>query len=211
MEGMLTADGTAAPGVHDDPGRAPEPDGDAPRGWTWNRRNRKWQPKVRGPVLWHQDAPAGDEPGGRIEQQHQDYGPDPAPSWQADPAPPAEQWEPDPEDRKDIRALVALCYTVPAETLPLIDPFCFGPLTERDTANGVIDAVSDIVCQSPKVARWAASKSGLMPWLKLGMALKPVAVNGLHHHITKSITVEIDRENRTMEITETDWTQYPAG
>jgi hypothetical protein len=206
-EGIATAGG-ALSAVHDDPDRPPEATADAPRGWTWNRKERSWKPRVRGPLVYdaQPSAPADEAP----QDDPESYGPDPAPSWASDPAPPGEKWEIDSEARADIKALVALAYTVPAETLPLLDPYCFGPLDEKKTANGVIDAVSDIVCGSPRVAKWAVSASGLMPWIKLGVALKPIGVNVLHHHITKSVEVEIDRDSKTMQITHNDWAQYPA-
>lgn len=218
-EGFTAGDGTTGAAVHDNPDHQPEASADAPRGWTWNRRMRRWQPRVRGKVIFQESGTtvvlrspeaAGDPGPGSTAGPEAVSTQDPPPSWASDPAPPAEQWEPDDETRTDIKSLIALCYTVPAEALPMVDPFCFGPLTEKKTANGVIDAVSDIVCASPRVAKWAASKTGLMPWIKLGIALKPVGLNVLHHHVTKTVTVEVDRENRTMEITEKDWAEYPA-
>jgi hypothetical protein len=215
-EGFTSATGATGSGVHDNREVEPEPTADAPRGWTWNRQTRNWKPKVRGKILFegHEDAApdavyegvAGD-PGDYADDG---YEPDPEPSWTQDPAPAAEQFRPSASDRKDIKALIALIYTVPAETLPLADPYCFGPLAERETATGVIDAVADIVSASPKVAKWAVSASGLMPWVKLAIALKPIAVNVLHHHITHSVEVEVDRENRTMDITQRDFSIYSA-
>lgn len=215
-EGFLTSDGAGA-GVYDNKDSAPEPTSDAPRGWTWNRKAGRWQPKVRGPVIWAgpQLALAGSA-GDADPDPVQDNGGfsggtpdrDPDPGWADAPAP--ARFEISAEDRKDIKALVALLYTVPAETLPLVDPYCFGPLGERETANGVIDAVADIVAGSPRVARWAVSAAGLMPVVKLCLALKPIAVNFLHHHITHSVEVELDRETRTMTVAKADWSQYPA-
>jgi len=123
---------------------------------------------------------------------------------------PIETFRVDAETRADIKALIALAYVPVGETLPLIDPYCFGPLGEAKTADGVISAVSDIVCGSPRVAAWAASAAGLMPWIKLAYALKPVAVNVLHHHVTKSVEVEVDREAREMTVTRRDYTMYSA-
>jgi hypothetical protein len=213
-EGFVSADGTAGTAVHDNREIEPAANAEAPRGWTWNRQARSWKPKVRGKILWFEGNT--DSPPDAVRDDVQDTGgfngstPDPEPSWMAEPSSPAEDFKVTADARRDIKALVALCYTVPAETLPLVDPYCFGPLAERDTAVGVIDAVSDIVCASPKVAKWAVSASGLMPWIKLSFALKPVAVNVLHHHITKSVEVEIDREAREMTVTENNWSQYSA-
>ncbi len=208
------SDGTPGAAVHDNREHEPAPSAEAPRGWTWNRTARSWKPKVRGPVLWegHTDSPPE---GLHLMQDTEGFGgsapePDPEPSWASEPGKPDEKFTVTAEVRADVKALVALCYTVPAETLPLVDPYCFGPLGERKTATGIIDAVSDIVCASPRVAHWAQSANGLMPWIKLAFALKPVAVNVLHHHITHSVEVEIDREKREMTVTERDYSQFTA-
>jgi hypothetical protein len=212
-EGFTTSDGHAGAAVHDNRKVQPEPDATAPRGWTWNRTAGSWQPKVRGPVIWQGHA---DQPPEAV----QDTGPsagstydrDPEPGWMSDPGPPADdgKFVPTSSDRADIKALIALLYTVPAETLPLIDPYCFGPLGEKKTATGIIDAVTDIVSASPRVAQWAVSTAGLMPWVKLAIALKPLAVNVLHHHITHSVEVEVDRAKREMTVTERDFSMYTA-
>lgn len=235
-EGIAAAGGQRVDsGVHDDPEHAPAPDPDrAPKGWTWDRTGRHWKPKVRGPVIAalrgrERQAPdargTGDssDPGVRPDPGAEADGDpgfpgfpaderDPDPGWAGDGAGPqaAETFRVDRETRADIKALIALAYTIPGETLPLLDPYCFGPLAEEETGTAIISAVSDIVCGSPRVARWAASAAGLMPWIKLGMALKPVAVASFHHHVLKDIEVEIDRETREINVTKHDWTMFTA-
>lgn len=211
----MSADGeTTGTAVHDNREHEPAPSAEAPRGWTWNRAARRWQPKVRGRVVWeaHADAPPEQLHEGGVQDNEGYAGStaDPEPGWISEPAPPAEQYRPSAADRADIKALVALLYTVPAETLPLVDPYCFGPLSQKQTTNGVVDAVTDIVSGSPRIAKWAVSASGLMPWVKLAIALKPIGVNVLHHHITHKVDVEVDRENHEMIVTERDWSQYSA-
>src|SRR5712664_2142990 len=198
-EGVAGAGGTViTDGVFDDPEHQPAPDAaKAPKGWTWDRENRHWKPKVRGPVLAalrgrerqvpddrradggpDRDGTPGDGAGQEpAAGEAPDVYRDPDPAWGAGDreTTPIDTFTLDRETRADIRALIALAYTIPGETLPLLDPYCFGPLAEEDTAKGVIGAVSDIVCGSPRVAKWAASAAGLMPWIKLGIALQPVA------------------------------------
>lgn len=227
-EGLATAAGDViGEGVYDDPEHPPSADECARLGWdkgaTWDRRNRRWKPKVRGPLLpplrgraqQQDESPEGTPAAGDDDGQGPAAGDyrDPDPSWGADapgggPAP--EPFRVDSETRKDIKALVALAYTIPGEALPLLDPYCFGVLEEEETTKGIVTAVSDIVCGSPRVARWAASAAGLMPWIKLGIALKPVAVAALHHHILRDVEVEIDRATKTMTVSRQDWAQYPA-
>jgi hypothetical protein len=231
-EGVAAAGGQRVDsGVHDDPDHAPAPDPvRAPKGWTWDRAGRHWKPKVRGPVLTalrgrdRQDPggpAAGPDPDGGAEPVPGDPGfpgfgvgdeRDPDPAWAADGSEtrPIVTFTVSAETRADIKALIALAYTIPGETLPLLDPYCFGPLGEEETARSVIGAVSDIVCGSPRVARWAASAAGLMPWIKLGMALKPVAVASFHHHVLKDVEVAVDRDAREMTVTKRDWTMYTA-
>lgn len=229
-EGIAAASGErVSAGVHDDPDVPPAHDPvRAPKGWTWDRREKHWKPKVRGQVLTAlrgSDRPARDE--GRDEGQAAagpGAGPaeggadepgeyrDPAPAWAGDSRDtrPIQTFSPSADQRADIRALVALAYTLPGETLPLLDPYCLGPLGEEETAKEVIGAVSDIICGSPRIARWAVGASGLMPWIKLGFALRPIAVAAFHHHVLRDVEVEIDREAREMTVTRRDWTMYTA-
>lgn len=228
-EGVAAASGqVVGEGVYDDPEAPPPPDVCARLGWdkgpTWDRTNRRWKAKVRGPLLTairghepQQDPEAGEVVDAEIVDDGPDdpYGNrDPDPSWQAGSSTETrslpESFKVDAETRADIKALIALAYTIPGEALPLLDPYCFGPLAEDDTANGVISAVTDIVCGSPRVAKWAASATGLMPWIKLGMALKPVVVASFHHHVLKDVDVEVDRKAKTMTIAKRDWSQFPA-
>lgn len=216
-EGVASASGTVvAEGVYDDREHPPPPDPvKAPKGWTWDRKEQFWKPRLRGPALVQQPGPAAHQdplPDDSSAPADERPGRDPDPGWARDtvPAGPAEQWELTAADRADIKALIALAYTLPAESLPLLDPYCFGPLGERKTGENIIDAVSDIVCGSPRVARWAASASGLMPWLKLSIALKPVAVAALHHHILRDVEVELDRAAKTMTVAKRDWAKYSA-
>jgi len=230
-EGVAVAGKVISGGVHDDPDVAPPPSAEAPKGWTWARGSKAWVPKVRGPVVWQPDAPAApargllergpwakkpQEPPADPEPPADDDTRDPDPAWMGDDGGsrsetrPIETFKLDPESKADIKALIALAYTVPGETLPLVDPYCFGPLAQPETATGIIDAISDIVYGSPRVAAWAASAAGLMPWIKLGIALKPVFINVLHHHITRSVEVEVDRDAREMTVTRRDYSMYAA-
>lgn len=220
-EGVAASDGSISDtGIGD--GRPPEPPADpvlAPKGWTWDRKSRDWVPRKRaapgvsagaepgaGPVPPGDYEPGDDAPLGVTGLP----GGDPDPGWMGEGQPTIKPFELDRETRNEIHALVALLYAVPAETLSLWDPYCFGPLEDDKTTRDVTKAVSDIVCASPRVAQWAVSAAGLRPWIKLAIALKPVAVAALHHHILRDVEVEVDRKKKEMIVDKRDWSQYPA-
>lgn len=221
-EGVAASSGqVVSDGVHDDPERAPAPDPvKAPKGWTWNRSARRWAPKVRGPVLappepqygpeegqqeYVQDCLDGEEPG-EWEQRR-----DPDPAWGqpegAETRKVAEKIVLSEEDKKNAKAFIALLYGPLAETLYQLDPYCFEPLDKN--ASGVIDAINDCVLASPKVAKMV-SNGFLVPYIKLANALFPIAKNVAHHHVLKTVKVDLDRENRTMTVAKADWSQYKA-
>lgn len=212
-EGFVTASGASGAAVHDNREHEPAPSAEAPRGWTWNRAARSWRPKVRGVVLWHDDgAPADDgddESSPQVTGAFSGSTPDPEPGWMSDPAPQAEKHAVSASDRADIKALIALAYLPLSEGLSTLDPFCFGVLTERKTATGVIDAVADIVAASPRVSQWALSATGLSPWIKLAVALRPVASNFVAHHVTRRVEVEKE-EDGTITVTERDFSMFTA-
>lgn len=210
--------------------RPPEPPADpvmAPKGWTWDRKTRDWVPRKRAAPT----SSGGAEPGAAPNPAYRDAederhlqqladefnaqveAGDPDPGWFRDEQQPGDDeplFEVDAAGRRDIHALIALFYTVPAELLVVADPYCFEPLGTKKTTDDITAAVTDIVCASPRIAAWAASASGLMPWLKLAVALKPVGLAALHHHILRDVEVKVDREKKEMEITERDWSKFPA-
>jgi hypothetical protein len=186
---------------------APRSRKNAPR----SKRPRKRATSARGPAQL--TAVHDDEEAQQIEPNpNPDH--DPPASWQEQPGQEAEE-PPDQSSGKaslqqDVRALVAMVYTIPGDILPNIDPYCFGPLADPKTTVTVIDSVTEIVMGSPKVAAWVASASGLMPWIKLGLAVKPVVANGWRHHVKQSVQVDIDRQAMTYEVRERDYSEYPA-
>ena len=138
-------------------------------------------------------------------------GADPAPSWH-EPEPPAAPATASGQVdmRTEVESWIALAWSLPAETLSTIDPYCFGPLADDETGPLIVGCLADIAMQSPKVAEFIASKSGLMPYIKLGFAFKPVFRNAWQHHISKKVEVEIDREAMTYTVSRRDYSQYPA-
>lgn len=196
-------DGAPAPRTRKPTGR--------PKGRPKGRRTQPVRPRPEPLMLVEVE---GQEPDGE-EEFTPFLGSDPAPAWQRDDAPPA---PPDTEQsggfdlRTEVEAWIALGWSIPAETLATIDPYCFGPLVDDQTGPLVIRAFADIAMQSPRVAEFIASKSGLRPYIQLAAVFKPVIANAWRHHISRKVEVEIDREAMTYTVKskERDYSQYPA-
>ena len=139
-------------------------------------------------------------------------GADPAPSWHDDDAPnlPVSPDDGKTDLRTEVESWIALGWSLPADVLATIDPYCFGPLVDDQTGPLIVSCFADIAMQSPKVAAFIADKAGLMPYIKLGFAFKPVVANAWRHHISKKVEVEVDREQMTYTVTPKDYSQYPA-
>lgn len=137
-------------------------------------------------------------------------GADPAPSWHLDPEPAPPEPSGEVDMRTEVESWIALGWSLPADALATMDPYCFGPLVDEQTGPLIVSCFTDIAMQSPKVAAFIASKSGLMPYIKLGFAFKPVLQNAWQHHISKKVEVDIDRETMTYTVNKRDYSQYPA-
>lgn len=199
-EGLLTAGGQVTGAVHDDPDHAPAPSGDAPRGWTWQRKDRKWAPRQRGPIVYQEDgdvpdrAPAAD---GGADPVVTGQDRDPDPSWAGDDEPRRDEpgklaYKDVPRAVKDDIAGLAGLVGIPIlSMLQQIDPYCGGVLAQA--YEGVVDACLPLICRSQKVVRYfQADKSDWLLWGKLGIALKPFATAVLQHHVLR--TVEVGRD-----------------
>jgi hypothetical protein len=174
-------------------------------------RSSKSKAKPRKPEQLHVVEPL--DQGEPLEDEFLPFlGADPDPSWQqidggeAAPAAGGEQLD----LRTEVESWIALGWSLPAEMLATMDPFCFGPLVDEQTGPLIVSCFADIAMQSPKVAEFIASKSGLMPYIKLGFAFKPVFQNAWRHHISKKVEVEVDRDAMTYKVTQRDYSQYPA-
>lgn len=204
-EGLLTADGTMTAGVHDDPDHEPEPTAGAPRGWVWQRKDRKWAPRQRGPVKWSGDvsgdisASAGDIPAGSPAGGQGGEHRDPDPSWLRDDRRDDEpggklKFDDVPAQVKDDIAGLAGLVGVPIlSMLQQIDPYCGGILAQ--SYENIVDACLPLICRSRKIVRYfEGDKSDWLLWGKLGIALRPFATAVLQHHVLR--TVEVVRDER---------------
>lgn len=178
---------------------------------------RKKTTKTRSPEPLRMVEFLADDDAGSSPEEDADIGPflgsDPAPSWQSDDAPvvPSSSADDGKTDlRTEVESWIALGWSLPADVLATIDPYCFGPLVDDQTGPLIVSCFADIAMQSPKVAAFIADKAGLMPYIKLGFAFKPVVANAWRHHISKKVDVEVDREQMTYTVTPRDYSQYPA-
>lgn len=134
---------------------------------------------------------------------------DPDPSWHTGGGsagkPP---YEASKSDQDEVASLLALLYSVPADFLLTVDPYCFGAL--NDNFESVIDATLPIVCRSERVVKYITGTSGLILWIKLAVALKPVLVAGWRHHVVHSVGIELDEDTGLPVAVHTDFSAYSA-
>ncbi|MHB1595379.1 MAG: hypothetical protein ACYCO9_16350 [Streptosporangiaceae bacterium] len=200
-EGFTLGGGSVQGGVHDDPDAKPDPSADAPRGWTWDRRGRRWRPKQRGPVLFGASGARHEDPG----TSHEDSGEshetrkDPRASWRPSEDDPgdskplgvAERVEPDKVMLDDIGGLATLFALPVVTTLAQRDPYCGAALADNMTK--IIEAAVPLLAKSQMVCRFVQS-GGVMQWAALAAALRPVAAAVIQHHVTKSVEI-VQHEN----------------
>jgi len=145
--------------------------------------------------------------------------PDPDPAWQqpggGDPARPP--WDPESvgqDVKDDIAGMLALFYSVPADFLITVDPFCFGQLSEN--LDATIDATVPIICRSKRAVEFVTSASGLILWIKLLATLKPFFVAVWQHHvihsveITKETDADTGKKTGRFAVMQQDFSQYTA-
>lgn len=213
-EGVAVAGGRVVSGaVHDNPEIPPAPGPEAPKGWTWNRNDRVWQPKQRGPVIW---VPAGESPapesGGGYPWFHGDQqrleeppapetlGRDPAPGWMSAEQPQGKHArrltidQVPQQVQDDISGLAGLVGTPILAVLRSIDPYCGGALA--DAYADVLDATLPLICRSERIVKYFSEDTAdWLLWGKLAIALGPVGKAIAEHHIFR--TVEVIRDEKT--------------
>ena len=207
-EGLLTDSGTVTAGVHDDPDHEPEPTADAPRGWTWQRKDRHWAPRQRGAIKWKGDGDGqatrddGSADSGAAAGQTSTGDRDPDPSWLR-----SEGSQDGKDDGKlkfddvpgqvkdDIAGLAGLIGVPILSMLQQIDPYCGGALAQ--SYEHIVDACLPLICRSKKIVKYfEGDKSDWLLWGKLGIALKPFAAAVLQHHVLRTVEVVRDEQGR---------------
>lgn len=210
-EGLLTDAGVTG-GVHDDPDHAPGPSADAPRGWTWQRKDRKWAPRQRGPILWHESGPVGDSSALGSDGRQAGSSPgaatgdgpghqsDPDPSWLRDDKQQDSvtseklKWEDIPSEAKDNAASLAGMLGMPLLAFAqAVDPYCGSALASQ--YENIIDHTLPLILRSKKAVNFFTSKdSDWLLWFGLIQSLWPVATAVFKHHVVR--TVEVVRDER---------------
>jgi hypothetical protein len=202
-------------------GRPPEPDPDpqgAPYGYTWDGKQQNWRPRKRlgraGAAARLAAAPDGrpeagggpqDPPAPDVAGDWRD--PDPAREAHDDRGPAATPFEVSQQTRDDIAGMLALLYSIPADFLVTVDPYCFGALS--GCLDESLKATVPIICRSRLAVEFCTSAAGLVLWIKLAAALKPFAVAVFQHHIIHSV-VMTKQEDGTPHVEREDWSQYSA-
>jgi len=165
----------------------------------------------------------GDTPPGPGPQDDDGFdgssGRDPDPGWQrpGGGSPAAPPWDPESvgqDTKDDIAGMLALFYSIPADFLITVDPFCFGKLS--DNLDATIDATVPIICRSKMAVEFVTSASGLILWIKLLATLKPFFVAVWQHHvihtveITKETDTETGKQTGRFAVMQQDFSQYTA-
>jgi hypothetical protein len=83
------------------------------------------------------------------------------------------------DTKKEIQALIALM----AMPVAMRDPICGGAVIEQ--SNAVAEALTDIAMQNEKLMKLLTSGGDVMMYLKLAMALSPIAQTVYGHHFVR--------------------------
>lgn len=173
-----------------------------PGGWRPKKRpGRGGRPKPEPDASEHSDT--GDHP---FADPYAD-GRDPQPSWYAG-AKKGEPYKASPAEQNDVAALLALMYSVPADFLLQVDPYCFGELNAN--LGQVVDATVPIICRSETVVKYVTGSSGLILWIKLAAAFRPFGVAVWRHHVVHTVQLQQDEETGETFVASSDYSAYSA-
>lgn len=206
MPVVLDGDQVVDGGV-DEKNRPPEPPADpvtAPKGWRWDREQKKFVPRVRAVKPPEEAEPPADLPSlGSAPDSAWATGPDGRSVRPGD--------EPHPlslEELADIEAVLELA------VLPLLmgaerrDPYCGGAFVEN--WDNIRQKSIPIICKSPKLVEWLTTAGGLKDWLAFAAAVQPVASAVVRHHVTKTVRLVGEGEEQGGPVREEDLGEYAA-
>lgn len=101
--------------------------------------------------------------------------------------------------RRDIQAKIAMLSHLGASAWQVRDEHCGTAAVEA--VPDFAEALTDIIVDSPDLVAWFTGGGGYMKWFKLAMAVQPVVMTVVQHHVTH--TIGQDKAER-------DWSQYAA-
>ncbi len=182
----------------------------APYGWMRDAKTKTWRARKKAGRAGLPAAKPEDD-GGQAPDQGQAAAPagrDPEPA-RLSSAQPGKNAPPKitQETRDDIAGIVALLYSLPADFLVMMDPYCFGALNQ--SLEQVIDATVPIICRSQLVVDFVTGKQGLILYIKLAAALRPFLTAVWAHHVIHIVTLEKDEEGHAV-VQREDWSAYTA-
>lgn len=166
----------------------------------WDEKAKNWRARKKAgragspqraadPQAASPEGPAADEVSWR----------DPEPAHMAQAArPPAVAWDPSKvsrETKDEIAGMLGLFYSVPADFLIAADPYCFGALNAN--LDATIDATVPIICRSKMAVEFVSGASGLILWIKLLATLKPFLVAIWQHHVTGTVALVKETDEKT--------------
>lgn len=94
--------------------------------------------------------------------------------------------------RKTVKDGCELMLTALAGTWALRDPHCGG--AALDAADPVAARLVPIICRNPRWLEWFTEGDGLMDYLGLAIALRPVASAVWGHHVTGKAGREVEQD-----------------
>lgn len=114
--------------------------------------------------------------------------------------------------RKDVRGKTGLFLAAVGTFWERRDPHCGGTFMQTlpsykdedgEQVDGLVDALTDIFCDSPDVVRWFTTSGKFMKYLNLISILEPVCGVVFSHHVMHREPEEMRKEQ--------DWSAYGAG
>jgi hypothetical protein len=82
---------------------------------------------------------------------------------------------------KDVQGKVAFMLSTTAMAVGLVDDYCGNSILENTPQ--ISKALTPILCQSPGVVAWFTRTSNVMLYVNLAMAMAPVAMAIMNHHL----------------------------
>ena len=184
-----------------DKGRPPRPPEDpvvAPKGWTYDAKGRTWRPAKRATRRSDED-PAAVAAGTDPPHSAADLDPEPARFTPGRSGSGADgPRELSAADKDEIKALLGLAGLVVFTPIARADPHCGGALVDASTE--IFERLVPLIARSERVTRWMTAAGGFGDWIGLAVALKPVAMAVVEHHVFKTVGNE--------EVAEEDFARY---